>query len=159
MAKKKEDTPEVKPENKKRVYYSYHQKQGFKVPFLDENGKTVIKLRPGTNNPEIINGKVIPVMVDKNFSTQSNSIKKGCLSYYETDDPQEIEILDALSEDDSNEIMTEEKYLKNQDPKSFEVKAELKAEKEKNAALENEVKASKDIIAELNAKLAAFEGK
>lgn len=141
----------------KKIYYSYHQKQGFKVP-VKVDGKVIMKTVYGSDKLEIVNGKPIPLYKDINFKTQSNNIKRGCLSYYETEDTDEIEILDALSLDPSTEIMTEEMYLKEKDPTKYEIEKELKAQKDENIALKSALENKDDVIAQLNKRLAELQG-
>lgn len=152
----KTELPEL-PEKKKTVLFvSPHQKQGFKVPVRGEDGKIMMQTKPGTNMPVIINGRPVPMLADRDFLLQSNNIKRGCLSYYETDDPYEIEILTKLAEDPTTQIMTEETYLKKKDPINHKLRKEMETIKTTNATLMQENAKKSDIIADLEAQLEAL---
>lgn len=139
---------EKEPEMK--LYVSPHQKQGFKVP-IKVNGEVVMLTKPGTNMPVIINGRPVRALRDCSFKTQSNNVKRGCLSYYETNDPDEIEVLEALAADPSTEIMTEEMYLKKKDPTKYELQKKLDEK--------DDVITKKDnVIAELEEQLRKLTG-
>jgi hypothetical protein len=142
------------PENKKsnmKLYVSPHQKQGFKVPIIGNDGKHIMLTRPGTNMPVFINGRPVTAMRDCSFKTQSNNIKRGCLSYYETEDPAEIEVLEALSADPSTEILTEEQYLRKKDPDKFELKKKIEEQGELISTQTN-------VISDLEAQLKRLTG-
>jgi hypothetical protein len=140
-----------KHEDGTRLFLSPHQKQGFKVPVKDENGKPMMQVNPATNRLIIVNGKPIPVLKDCAFKTQSNNVKRGCLSYYETSDTEEIAILEALASDPNNEIMTEENYLKKQDPVKFELQKKVDEQ-------DTVISTQQNVIAELEEKLRRLTG-
>jgi len=149
-----EGRPDLVKKTKKMLFVSPHQKQGFKVPVREADGKIMTAVNNATGKTHLINGRPIPVLRDCNFLTQSNNVKRGCLSYYETDDPDEIEVLTALSNKGGNEIMTEEMYLKSKDPGAYEMKKKLTAKEEEVAALQTEKAADKNVIAELEKQIA-----
>jgi hypothetical protein len=151
---KSPELPEPPKKQKKNLYVSPYKKQGFKVPILGTDGKPMTLTRPGTNMPVFINGRPIQAMRDCEFLTQSDNVKRGCLSYYETDDLQEIEVLEKLAADSSNRIMTEETYLKMKDPVNYDLKVKLAEKDEKIVKMGEESKLQSEIIAELEAKIA-----
>lgn len=150
------DMPVKKPET--RLYVSAHQKQGFKVPVRDMDGKIIMQTKPGTNMPVIILGKPVPALRDCNFLTQSHNIKRGCLSYYETSDSEEISVLEALSADPSTEIKTEEMYLKAKDPIKYDMQKTIEAKDEAIDNLSSENVRKDSVIADLEAQIKKITG-
>ena len=142
-----EGKADLPKKTKKMLFVSPHQKQGFRVPVKDVDGKPMMAINSATGRPHLVNGRPIPVLRDCDFLTQSNNVKRGCLSYYETDDPDEIEVLNKLAAEKGNEIMTEEAYLKSKDPVSYKLQTEIKQLQEEKAF-------DKDIIADLEAQIA-----
>jgi hypothetical protein len=149
-----EGKPELPTKNKKMLFVSPHQKQGFKVPVRDSDGKIMMQINQATGRQHLINGRPIPALRDCNFLTQSNNVKRGCLSYYETDDPDEIEVLNALANAKGNEIMTEDMYLKSKDPVAYKLQTEVKAKDVEIEKLREEKTFDKDVIADLEAQIA-----
>jgi hypothetical protein len=149
-----EGKPDLPSKIKKMLYVSPHQKQGFKVPVRDSDGKIMMQINQATGRPHLINGRPIPALRDCNFLTQSNNVKRGCLSYYETDDPDEIETLNKLAAEKGNEIMTEEAYLKSKDPVAYKLQKDIKAKDVELEKLKEEKSFDKDVIADLEAQIA-----
>ena len=136
---------------KKAVFYSLNKKQGFRVPVRGQDGNVVLKLRPGTMMPQFINGRTIPELRDVDFVCISDNVKKGCLSIYQTDNQDEIEVLNGLAADDQTKIMTEESYKELVFPETNRLQKELKG---KETELEN-VKTFSEKQADTIAKLEA----
>lgn len=136
---------------KKAVFYSLSKKQGFHVPVRGQDGKVILKMRPGTMMPLLINGRTVPEMRDVDFVCISDNVKKGCLSIHQTDDKDEIEVLNALAADGQTKIMTEESYKELVFPETNRLQKELKG---KEVELEN-VKSFSEKQADTIAKLEA----
>lgn len=134
-----------------KLFVSPHQKQGFKVPLKDSDGKPLPLLQPGTNRQVFINGRPVYAMRDCNFKAQSTDIKHGCLSYYEATDQDEIDILTTLAADPSTEILTEEAYHKSKNPENFRL---TKTVEEKEEIIDSQ----KNVIAELEDRIKKLTG-
>jgi hypothetical protein len=134
-----------------RLYLSPYQKQSFKVPVKGDDGLPMYQVDPATNRPIFVNGKKILVLRDCSFKTQSNNVKRGCLSYYETSDPDEIEVLEALASNKNNEILTEAAYLKKQDPVKYELQKKVDDQ-------DTVISTQQNVIAELEEKLRRLTG-
>lgn len=149
-----ESKPDLPAKKKMMLFVSPHQKQGFRVPVRDADGKIMMAINNATGKPHLVNGRPIPVLRDCDFLTQSNNVKRGCLSYFETDDPDEIEELTKLANAKGNEIMTEEMYLKSKDPVAYKLQKEIKAKDVELEKLKEEKSFDKDVIADLEAQIA-----
>jgi hypothetical protein len=154
-----EGKPDLPTKNKKVLFVSPHQKQGFKVPVKDFDGKVMMLTNTATGRPYLINGRPVPILRDCNFLTQSNNVKRGCLSYYETDDQDEIDALNKLAAQKGNEIMTEEAYLKSKDPIAHKLQTEIKAKDVELDKLREEKSFDKDVIKDLEEQIAKLTTK
>ena len=101
--------------------------------------------------PLLINGRTVPEMRECDFTCISDNVKKGCLSIYQTDNDDEIKVLNELSADDQTKVMTEDSYKNMVFPETHKLQKELKT---KEVELEN-VKSYSEKQAETIAKLEA----
>ena len=143
--------PEPIVGTKKAVFYSLNKKQGFRVPVKGLDGKPILKMRPGTMMPMLINGRTLSEMKEVDFTCISEDVKRGCLSIYQTDNEDEIEILNGLAADGQTKIMTEDQYKNLVFPETQRLQKELKT---KEVELDN-VKSYSEKQAETIAKLEA----
>jgi hypothetical protein len=151
-----EKRPEPVEKSKKAVFYSLLKKQAFRIPIKDQNGKVVPLMVPNTNMPRYLNGRPVPMLRDVDFTTLSDNVKKGCLSIYQTDDEDEIKVLNELSADDQTKIMTEEQYKNLVFPETNKLQKELKSKEVEIENIKSYSEKQADTIAKLEAEIEAL---
>jgi hypothetical protein len=144
-----EKRPDPIEKTKKAVFYSLLKKQGFRVPVRGPDGKVLLKMRPGTMMPLLINGRTVYEMRDCSFVCVSDNVKKGCLSIYQTDDQDEIDALNILAADEQTKIMTEEQYKDLVFPETNRLQKELKSKEVELNNVKSFSEKQADTIAEL----------
>lgn len=138
----------------KKTYYAPYVSYTFNVPVKDpETGKPMIRKNPTTGLIELFHGRPAVEKRAARFTTISANISKGLLCSFETEEPDEIAVLEKLVKDQATKVMDAEGYEKYRDPSVFAEKKKNKELEAKLEAQEKEIAEYKKAIEETNRKL------
>ena len=154
----------TKGDGKKR-YYAKLAKCSFFLDIKDGNGKPVPmiddrgRIKYGTNGKPI--NRQRSVLFNQTLST---NVKIGCCVCHATDDPREIEALEAMAADPGTAVMTEKAYKMSQNREKFiaeekleQVQTEFDAVSEENKALKAKLEALEKVQAAQKLSPATFK--
>jgi hypothetical protein len=139
----------------KKAYYAAVGRVAFRVPIRDPDDpkKFLVKRSPLTGAIILQRGMPIPEMRTVSFVALGVNPARGLSCKYETSDPDEIEVLDKLVEDQSSDVLDEKTWKKIENPAAYEREKAAEALKAKDA----ELTAERQENADLRKKLADME--